>query len=73
MKAHNKPRVITNCVADHYTDADERIIEYSFGGDGKGGTLGGLIRFSWWQGKPLVELYRHEQEIEIRVSEADKR
>ena len=40
-----RPRVIMNCVADHYADkARERIIEFSF--PGVKGSPGGLVSFT---------------------------
>ena len=72
MPRQKKPRVITNCVANHYTGPDQRIIEYSFGPDGKGGAIGGLIELAWINGTPRVTLYRHDQAIRILVGKADK-
>lgn len=40
-----KPRVITRCVANHYTAANERIIEFSNGERGSETHKGGLISF----------------------------
>lgn len=62
-----KPKVIVNCVASHYTLPNERIIEYSFGGDGRGNSIGGLIKFVWVNGEPRVALYRHDKEIKIVI------
>lgn len=62
-----KPKVITKCVANHYTGPNERIIEYTFGPDGKGGSVGGLIQFATLEdGTPQVTLYNHEPQIRIR-------
>lgn len=56
-----RPRIITNCVANKYANRNERIVEYSFS-NGKGG----LIAFSLDdQGRPRVELYRHDPEVVI--------
>ena len=41
MSKIRKPKVITKCVANSYTLPNERIIEYSFGPDGNGGSIGG--------------------------------
>jgi hypothetical protein len=67
-----KPRVITNCVASHYAMKNETIIEYSFGGDGKGGAIGGLIQFVWVNGEPRVTLYCHDKEIKIIVGKGEE-
>jgi len=66
-----KPRVILKCVANHYTTADERIIEFTFGPDGKGGSVGGLIHFGYLQGKPTVTVYRHTSNIEVIEGKKD--
>jgi len=68
---YKKPKVITKCVANNYAGADERIVEYSFGPDGKGGAIGGLIQFYVTaDGEPRVVLYRHDAQIKIIVGEA---
>lgn len=54
--AQRKPRVIPNCVANHYTHGAERIVEFSF--PGTSGPAGGLLRLSYINGTPCVELYR---------------
>ena len=67
-----KPKVLTKCVANNYAGPDERIIEYTFGPDGRGGNVGGLIRFVRTQdGHFVVDLYCHDARVEIRVGKAD--
>lgn len=53
-----KPRVITRCVANAYTGPRERIVEFSF--PGTEGPAGGLMRLSYRNLLPHVELYRVE-------------
>lgn len=72
-KRSNKPRVITKCVANHYTGPDERIIEFTFGPDGRGGSFGGLIQFVW-AGMPTVTVYNYDSEVKVIVDKpADRR
>ena len=66
-----KPTVKTNCVANTYTSKNERIIEYTFGGDGRGNALGGLIQFIVINGEMHVNLYNHNKNIKIVVCRAD--
>ena len=67
-KCNRKPSVRVNCVANHYTNSSERIIEYSFGSDDMGNGIGGLIAFSYDEkGNPRVELYRHDSIVKIAV------
>ena len=67
-----KPKVITNCVADHYSGRNEKIIEYTFGGDGSGGSIGGLISFIVLDdGTPMVQLYRQDRRIKVIVGRPD--
>lgn len=66
----NKPKVIVNSVANNYAEPNERIVEYSFGGDGMGNSIGGLILFAWINGEPHVQLYRHDKEVKITVGKA---
>jgi hypothetical protein len=59
-----RPRVIMNCVADHYADkARERIIEFSF--PGVAGTPGGLISFTAADDGPRVDVYQLDPSITI--------
>lgn len=59
-----KPRVNTNPVANQYTGAGERIVEYSSANGG------GLIAFhQTGDGRLIVYLYRHDATVDIRVSE----
>lgn len=63
-----KPTVLTKCVANLYTDANERIIEYS---DRETG-LGGLISFRRLDdGSLRVHLYRHDARVNVQVSKAE--
>lgn len=59
-----KPKVTTNPVANQYASTDERIIEYS-NGMGVGGLIG--LR-NLEDGTMRVELYRHDDTVEIRSS-----
>jgi hypothetical protein len=60
-----KPKVITNPVANQYASKDERIIEYSSDGGG------GLIAFRVVEGRLIIDLYRHDNTVEIRVGKPD--
>lgn len=60
-----KPKIIVDCVASHYETGAEKIIEYTFGSDGRGRSIGGLIQFAWVNGEPRVVLYNHDREIVI--------
>ena len=71
-----KPRVLTRCVANHYTDSDERIIEFSFPSlaPGDGSCPGGLICFSTMttpddRKVPRVEVYQTDGEILVVAPE----
>lgn len=66
-----KPKVTTNCVASHYELPGEKIIEYSFGSDGRGNVIGGLIQFVVINDEPRVTLYRHNPEVKVIVGIAD--
>lgn len=67
-----KPKVIVDCVANHYTDNEERIVEYTFGGDSRGNAIGGLICLRWIQNRPTVQLYCHSSQVEITVGKAEE-
>ncbi len=59
-------RVNKRPVASHYALPGETIIEYG------NGTVGGLISFREGpDGKLIVDLYRHDQDVDIRVGKAD--
>lgn len=63
-----KPTVLTKCIANMHTDANERIIEYS---DRETG-LGGLISLRRLEdGSLRVHLYRHDERVDVKVSKAD--
>lgn len=63
-----KPKVTTNPVANAYSGDRERIVEYSIRHPAKS-TIGGLIAFRELpDGNLLVNLYRHDPEVDIRVS-----
>lgn len=67
----SKPKVTTNPVANTYTGDRERIIEYSIRHPSRG-SIGGLIALREMpDGTLLVNLYRHDPEVDIRVSPAD--
>lgn len=58
-----KPKVTVNPVANQYAAKNERIIEYSHNG------LGGLIALRGTDdGKLVVDLYRHDEDVKIRVA-----
>lgn len=63
-----RPRVLTRCPANAHTGAGERIIEFSFPGRGKDGSVaGGLISFRD-QGAdtpPRVEVYRTDGQVDV--------
>lgn len=62
-----KPRVLTQCVANTYTDQSERIIEYSNNGAG-GRLLGGLMSFeNLPDGRFCVQVYSHDPGVEFRI------
>jgi hypothetical protein len=61
-----KPKVNTNPVANNYSAPNERIIEYS----SKSG--GGLIALRETDdGRLTVDLYRHDDTVDIRVGPAE--
>ena len=63
----SKPRVMTKCIADHYSGQHERIVEYVFS-DGSGG----LISFLETETGPRVDLYRHNSTVQIVVGKGDE-
>jgi hypothetical protein len=59
--------VNTNPGANSYAAPNEKIIEYSVPGG-----PGGLIAFKVTDdGKLVIDLYRHDAEVEIRVGKAE--
>ena len=60
-----KPKVITKCVANAHSAANERIIEFS----SKSG--GGLIAFTEWDGRLIVDVYRCDATVEVRVGKSE--
>lgn len=61
-----KTKVNVNPIADKYANwPDERIIEYSSPAGG------GLISFTLTDGGLVVDLYRHDATVDIRVGKAD--
>jgi hypothetical protein len=61
--------VNTSPVANQYAAPNEKIIEYSVGGGSK--LVGGLIAFRVLEdGKLVIDLYRHDADVEIRVGAA---
>lgn len=65
-----KPRVIIRAVANHYTGPTERIIEIAFAGG-----VGCLIRLreATDTRRPLVEVYRTDDQIDVIAPEAEVR
>lgn len=66
-----KPRVITRCVASHYTGPEERIIEFSSGDSRL--DAGGLISFRRVDGKLIVQLYRLDSAVEVTTNYDQRR
>lgn len=61
--ASRKPKVMIDCVAERYSNNDERTIEFSFP-EGEGG----LINFRRLQdGTPVVDIYRIDQGVKVLV------
>jgi hypothetical protein len=55
-------------VADRYAASNETIVEYSV----LGGGPGGLISFRTMpDGRLVVDLYRHDPNVEIRVGKSE--
>lgn len=63
-----KPKVTTNCVANQYTDDNERIIEYSDPVTKTGGLI--AFRRNAETGVLMVDLYQHDAAVEIRVGQS---
>ena len=59
-----KPSVTLKCPANFHSMPEERIIEFSFLNG-----LGGLISFREIKGKSVIELYRIDKDIQIRVND----
>jgi len=59
-----KPKVITRCVANTYTNADERIVEFSFE-DGSGGLIRLLQPDKERGRRPRVEVYRTDGAVNV--------
>lgn len=60
-----KPKVLTNCIANRYTNKNERIVEFSGGMSDTGGLISLRLRED---GVLVVELYCLENEVEVSVS-----
>ncbi len=60
-----KPRVITKCVANAHAAANERIVEFS---SSRGG---GLIAFTEYEDKLVVDIYRCDKTVEVRVGKPE--
>ena len=65
MSKRIKPTVKVNCVANHYTAPNERIIEYTFP-DGTGGLIA-FFAANEHHG-PIVNLYCHDRKVEINIA-----
>lgn len=59
-----KPKVILNCVADHYARGNKRIVEFSGKVDGE--LEGGLISIEERDGALHVEVYRCSDKVVVR-------
>ena len=60
-----KPRIITKCPANAYTEKNERVVEYA------SDSGGGLIHLIEVEGTLHVTLYRHDDTVRIHVTEGD--
>ena len=57
-----KPKVVTNCIANHYTGSNERIVEFSHANGG------GLISiFAHDDGTLTVDIYRTDPGVIVRL------
>lgn len=65
-----KPKVIVKCVADSYSAANEKIVEFSNGIRSAETLKGGLIALrNLPDGTLLVNVYRLDPGVEVRVSQ----
>lgn len=64
-----KPRVTPNPTANQYAGPDERIVEYSDPVTGLGGLIS--IHRDEEAGTLTVDLYRHDADVVIRVSQGE--
>lgn len=55
----SKPRVLTRCVANHYTSGNERIVEVASEGGGC------LISFREIDGRLLINVYQADRSIDL--------
>jgi hypothetical protein len=60
-----KPKVITNCVANHYSDPDQRIVELS--SDGGGGLISLYVSEVDGVKRLTVELYHLDPTVDVFV------
>jgi hypothetical protein len=63
----SKPRVIVDCVANRYAGHDERIVEFFSPGGG------GLIALREVERRLLVDVYRLDATVKVRVAKAEGR
>jgi len=59
-----KPKVIVNCVASHFADPDQRIVELS------SDVAGGLLSMYVHEGRLVVELYHLDDNVDVSVEHA---
>ena len=63
-----KPRIVTNCVANHYAAPNERIIEF----DGTDRDHGGLISIRIMDdGRMRVDVYRQGSKVDVGIGTPD--
>lgn len=60
-----RPKVIINCVASHYANADERIVEFS--DKSKDIDLYGGMHYAGG----LIRLFRHEGKLQVSIYNCD--
>lgn len=65
MSKQRKPKVIVNCVANHYTGPNERIIEFTFP-SGEGGLIS--LRTTH-EGASVVDVYNYDRYVQVLVGE----
>jgi hypothetical protein len=62
-RRRSRPRVILDCVADHYTRGEDRIVEFTSEAGG------GLISLRVVNGRLKVEVYRTDDTVDVIAPE----